>query len=165
VASDRRVEVDLPRVDQVLRTTPLETLALWEMRTNVDIQRPVARAAAAGLRSPIVDFEAGASALAARRYAEAAARFRAAWTGRPADRSALVYAVYALCMAGRPEQGRALAAQGGLAEGRAPADVESWRFLESRCVEGPAREAADAHRPAPSEPGAPGAGDAAQASR
>jgi spermidine synthase len=131
----RRVELDLPRVDRVLRESPLETLALWEMRTNVDVQRPLAQAAAEGLRGAVVDFEAGASALAQRRFDEAAARFEAAWTAAPADRSALVYAVYAHCMAGDPARGRALAARSGLSASRAGPDAESWRFLERRCGE------------------------------
>jgi spermidine synthase len=144
---NRRVEVDLPRVDRVLRETPLETLALWEMRTNADIQRPVAKAAAAGRRGPFVDFEAGASALAARRFAEAATRFRSSWAQQPSDRTALVYAVYALCMAGDPAGGLALAARGGLATSAAAADAESWRFLERRCEEGPAIAPASAIPP------------------
>jgi spermidine synthase len=127
---------DLPRVDRVLRETPLETLALWEMRLNRDVQHAIQRAAAKGARQSAVDFEAGARALAGRRFDEAASRFGAAREAGSADRLPLYYQLYALCRAGRKEEGRMLATQTGVAEGGDPTDRGVWSFLRAAC--GPA---------------------------
>jgi spermidine synthase len=130
--AEERTPRDLPRVDRVLRGSTLSTLALWEMKTNVDLQRPAHMAYEKGRRGPLLEFERGARALAHRNYLEAAGRFGAAQDESRTHREALHYRLYALCMAGRTAEARRVAAREGIASGKEPGDLEAWSFLQSR---------------------------------
>lgn len=123
---------DMPRVDAVLRETPLQTLVLWELGTNADIQRCAREAALKGARGPALDFEAGARALAERRFADAALRFGAAWRASPQFRDALHWELYALALAGRTDEARALAEREGVIRAARTGDREVWDFLSKR---------------------------------
>jgi len=136
VAAPRRPSVDLPRVDRVLRASPLSTLALWEMRTNVDIQRPILQGGsrgAAGQVHAMTEFEAGARLLADRRPLEAAARFAASHRALPTDRTALSYQIYALCLAGRRPEAEAFAAREGMTSSADSEDRAVWNFVSGHC--------------------------------
>jgi len=123
---------DLPQVDWVLRDSPLSTLALWEMRTDIDFQRPARIAYEKGRRGPLLEFERAARALSRRSYLEAAGGFAAALNENRRYRDALYYRLYALCMAGRAEEARKIAEREGVASGKEPGDLEVWTFLQSR---------------------------------
>jgi len=123
---------DLPRVDWVLRDSPLSTLALWEMRTDIDSQRPARIAYEKGRRGPQLEFERAARALSRRNYLEAAGGFAAALDKNRSYRDALYYRLYALCMAGRAQEARKIAEREGVTSGQQPGDLEVWTFLQSR---------------------------------
>jgi predicted membrane-bound spermidine synthase len=132
VGRERNAAVDIPAVDRVLRTSPLTTLALWEMKTNVDVQRPARVAFAKGGRGAVLEFERGAHALAARDFDTATDRFSASFAAVPAHRDSLYYALYALGMAGRTGEARARAEREGVTNGATPGDREIWSFLTER---------------------------------
>ncbi len=144
VGVDRNAVVDIPAVDRVLRTSPLATLALWEMKTNVDLQRPARLAFEKGGHGAVLEFERGAHALAARDFDKAADRFFAAFAALPSHRDSLYYGLYALCMAGRTGEARERATREGVVAGGHAGDREVWSFLAGRFALDGSKPAQDA---------------------
>jgi hypothetical protein len=118
----------LPEAHRALTETDLRTLPLWSLGSNVDVQRPVRRAIAKGKNGPLAQFELGVAGLADRDWTAAERGFRASYTLK-AQRPALHYWLYALCMDGRFEEAARLADRNGVRAGKGPGDAEVWSFL------------------------------------
>jgi MFS family permease len=112
IRSDRGSE----RVHELLATTSLRTLPLWAVGSH-ELRLRAARAARAkGRDDPAIDFELALGALAERDWDAAAQGFGIARRGGERSAHAAWLEVYALCMAGRPGDARALAGRVRLAE-------------------------------------------------
>jgi hypothetical protein len=101
----RRLE-DLHRV---LTETELRTLPLWLMDTRGDEIRAAERLRSRGDARRVPKTLEAYDALADRRYTEAADHLAEAWRRAPRDRKLLELRVYALAMAGRPDEAREVA--------------------------------------------------------
>jgi spermidine synthase len=108
----------LPEIHRWITSTRLETLPLWYLGSDQNLQRAAARARAAGHDNPEIQFQLAAAALTRRDFAAAATHFRAAGEGdRHAELSQLLE-VYALGLDQHCEEAQALAARRGLVRGR-----------------------------------------------
>jgi hypothetical protein len=97
------------RVHELLATTSLRTLPLWAVGSH-ELRLRAARAARArGRDDAAIDFELALGALAERDWDAAARGFGAARSGGERSARTAWLEVYALCMAGRPGDARALA--------------------------------------------------------
>jgi predicted membrane-bound spermidine synthase len=102
------IDVPLPLLDAGVRQTELETLVLWLGGSSADEQRIAHQAWDAGERAPLIDYHLALGALARRDYAEAAARMTACAEALPQEDSLRLQQAYALCLAGRTDDARAL---------------------------------------------------------
>jgi spermidine synthase len=101
----------IARLDAVLSETDLRSPVLWLLNSDADILRAAGQVRGPEASHPAVQHQLGIARLAERRYAEAAEAFARA-AGHPHDatrKQAFRLRVYALCLAGRCDEGEALA--------------------------------------------------------
>ena len=116
----------------LLTESPLRTLPLLAAGSSPVLQEISARAWAAEMRSPALDAQMGAGALARRDYAGAATHFSAA--AAPGGRDAIgarVYQAFALLMADKPADARAVLAAIGSAPAATPDEQRGLRWLRA----------------------------------
>jgi hypothetical protein len=99
----------LADLHRVLTGSELRTLVLWLLEASGDQVRAVERAIERGSRAGDQDALLGFRALADREFGAAAERFAAAMEDRPRNRKLLELRIYALSMAGRPDEAKGLA--------------------------------------------------------
>jgi hypothetical protein len=109
-----RVSKPTPRhamVHRVIATSPLQTLVLWLLLSDVDEVNLSQRAAARGDRSPDIAIVLGHHAISQRRFDEAATYYAAARKLMPQNDWLIYDQIFALSMAGRREDAQALGDQ------------------------------------------------------
>ena len=123
----------LPEIHRWITQTRLETLPLWYLGSDQNLQRAAAHAWAAGHRNSEIDFQLGASALSKRDFAAAVSHFQAAAEGgRRAEISGLLE-VYAFGLDGRCGRAQELAAERGLGLGHSERDAQFAAILAELC--------------------------------
>jgi len=122
----------LEALRDLLIESTLRTLPLLAAGSSPVLQEISARAWATGMRSPALEAQMGAGALARRDYAGAAAHFAAA--AAPGGRDAIgarVYQAFALLMADKPADARAVLAAIGSASAASPDEQQGLRWLHA----------------------------------
>lgn len=120
---------DLPAAHQLLTETTLRELPLWYLGSNAYPQQIARTLQSQGVRHPWVEHQLGLQALAGRQYGDAADHFRAAMELGGAERRLWHYRLYALCMAGRPEEAEQLAALHAARHSVEPEDAAVYGWL------------------------------------
>ncbi len=116
----------------LLTESTLRTLPLLAAGSSPVLQEISARAWVKGMRSPALDAQLGAGALARRDYAGAAAHFSAA--AAPGGREAIgarMFQAFALLMADKPADARAVLAAIGSAPAATPDEQQGLRWLRA----------------------------------
>jgi hypothetical protein len=122
----------LERIHHIQTETPLRSLVAWQLDRSADTRSAAAAARRRGRRGPALEYEAAVHALADRDFADAARGFGRARKGEPTLRESLYYQLYALAMAGSPDEARSLAVREGMPDATHTEDGPVWRFLTSR---------------------------------
>lgn len=119
----------LPDLHYLLTRTTLTAPVLWHLGTTSDVERALETLGPEERALPIWQYQLGARLFSERRYPEAAEALARAEQRPQLQSTARMFRIYALCLGGKMEEAKRLAADTRAALGSQPALAPWWEFL------------------------------------